>query len=109
MREATLAARHDALVRAVSDRERALTAVAPAQVRAYLAATEWRFAEVLDVRDLRVERWRHPRHAAPEGVFLVGPEAGDTLGRWWDVACACGRVEGRHPTLVLAAWLVGTP
>ena len=49
------------------------------------------------------EAWLHLRVG---GAFAVWPDkGGDRAAALWDVALACGRVEGRHVTLVLADWL----
>lgn len=101
------AGRLDALTRAVAHREASLASVAPERVRAYLVATGWVLRRSLMVGDvLPITLWTHPR-GDRERMLPETTEGVDTAARLWDVAMACGAVEGRAPTLVLADWLDG--
>lgn len=89
-------ARLDAITRAVTHREASLASVAPATVRAYLTATGWTAPDMHGW-------WGRPR--VPCGKMVEDGCLATPAGRW-DAAHAIGTVEGRHATLVLAAWLV---
>lgn len=92
--------REAAVLRAACDRAAALAAVHPRAVEGYLEAKGWHPGRRAE-GGRGFEVWRHPH-----GAVAAWPDAGaDRAAALWDVACACGRVEGRHPTQVLAAWL----
>lgn len=96
----SLAQELEALTRAVNDREGALASVRPERVRAYLAAAGWACV----AHSAYVERWERGAGVVDLPAQLSPP--GSTRVRWCLVLDAVAAVEGRHPTMVLAAWLV---
>ena len=95
--DATLAAEHAALCRAVDDRGAALASVTPARLAAHLTATGWSLVRGDDA----FQTWQ--RGAAV--VEVPQRVAADYAVRLWEVAWAVAAVEQRHPTRVLAGWL----
>jgi hypothetical protein len=87
---ADVAARMDALTIAACDRPRALSRVTPERVCLYLQATGW--------TSIGDDIWLHGQSQA----WMAQPMDDVAL---WAVARACGDVERRHATLVLADWL----
>ena len=94
--------REAAVARALNDRAGTLATLGNRAVEGYLEAHGWvpgRRSE----GGRGFEAWHHLRVV---DVIAVWPdEGGNRAAALWDVALACGRVEGRHATLVLADWL----
>lgn len=94
---------HARLVRAISDRKGALESVPPARVQAYLAAHGWTMHSAAAIGGFPVEFWRI---GADCGVtLLTTTEPADYANCMGRVARACGSVEGRDITFVIADWL----